>query len=220
MSIMPITGTFIDEMTVDIPSQNWGRAEWAAEFDRYVTDAIDTVILIRCGCGPRLAFPSKTVAARVPTLPVYVDLVELLLDLAAERGIDFYFGLYDSNVFWYRYDWRTEVDLNRELTRMEVRLKQAKKEGDEQQIARIENRLKELKQAAETKAEAAANPGALAIDESQLIRQAYLRTLTRLPTADELDRCTQHLAQAESPLAGAKAVLWALVNTKEFIVNH
>jgi Domain of unknown function (DUF4434) len=115
MSIMPITGTFIDEMTVDIPSQNWGRAEWAAEFDRYVTDAIDTVILIRCGCGPRLAFPSKTVAARVPTLPVYVDLVELLLDLAAERGIDFYFGLYDSNVFWYRYDWRTEVDLNREL---------------------------------------------------------------------------------------------------------
>jgi hypothetical protein len=113
----PITGTFLDEMTVDIPSQNWGPTEWAAEFDRYVTDGVDTVVLIRAGCGPRLACPSKAVAAHVPTLPVYVDLVELFLDLAAARGIKFFFGLYDSNHYWYRYDWQTEVAINRELIR-------------------------------------------------------------------------------------------------------
>lgn len=113
----PITATFLDEMTVDIPSQNWGRAEWAAEFDVYAADGVDTVVLIRAGCGPRLACPSATVAARVPTLPVYADLVALFLELAAERSIRFYFGLYDSNLFWYRHDWQTEVAINREFVK-------------------------------------------------------------------------------------------------------
>jgi hypothetical protein len=115
MSYKKITGTFIDEITVDIPSQNWGAAEWEREFDAFAEAGLDTVILIRTGCGPRLACPSKAVADRVPTLPVYVDLVRLFLDLAADRGIDFYLGLYDSNHFWYRHDWRTEVDINREF---------------------------------------------------------------------------------------------------------
>jgi hypothetical protein len=109
---LPITGTFIDEMTVDIPSQNWGPREWATEFDTFADAGIDTVILIRAGCGDRLACPSAAIAGQVPTLPVYIDLVRLFLDLAAERQIAFYLGLYDSNRLWHRYDWRTEVSLN------------------------------------------------------------------------------------------------------------
>ena len=31
--MMGITGTFLDEITHDIPSQNWGEEEWAADFD-------------------------------------------------------------------------------------------------------------------------------------------------------------------------------------------
>jgi hypothetical protein len=65
-----------------------------------------------------------------------------------------------------------------------------------------------------------AEPIELTIDQPKLIRQVYLRTLSRLPTPDEVDRCTQYLAQADSPQAGAKGLLWALINTKEFIVNH
>jgi hypothetical protein len=60
----------------------------------------------------------------------------------------------------------------------------------------------------------------LTIDQPTIIRQVYLRTVSRLPTPDEFDRCTQYLAQADSPQAGAKGLLWALINTKEFIVNH
>jgi hypothetical protein len=115
MPYQPITGTFLDEISVDIPSQNWGTREWAAEFDTFVEARIDTVVLIRAGLGERLACPSTAVARRVRTLPVYVDLVRLFLDLAAERGIDFYFGLYDSHYYWYRYDWRTEVEINLEF---------------------------------------------------------------------------------------------------------
>ena len=63
-SYLPITGTFIDEITVDIPAQNWGPAEWATEFDTFVTAGIDTVIMIRAGCGERLACPSRVIADR------------------------------------------------------------------------------------------------------------------------------------------------------------
>jgi hypothetical protein len=112
VTYLPITGTFLDEITVDIPSQNWGPQEWATEFGTLAASGIDTVILIRAGCGERLACPSAAISQRVPTLPVYADLVRLFLDLAAEHGITFYLGLYDSNVFWYRYDWQTELELN------------------------------------------------------------------------------------------------------------
>ncbi len=112
MTYLPITGSFLDEITVDIPSQNWGPQEWATEFATFAASGIDTVVLIRAGCGERLACPSAAIAERVPTLPVYADLVRLFLDLAAEHGITFYLGLYDSNMFWYRYDWQTELDVN------------------------------------------------------------------------------------------------------------
>ncbi|WP_214326332.1 DUF4434 domain-containing protein [Nonomuraea sediminis] len=113
MTYKKITGTFIDEITVDIPSQNWGPQEWEREFDTFAEAGLDTVVLIRAGCGERLACPSKAVSDRVATLPVYVDLVRLFLDLSEARGIGFYLGLYDSNHFWYRHDWRTEVEINR-----------------------------------------------------------------------------------------------------------
>lgn len=108
-----ITGTFLDEMTHDIPSQNWGTAEWAREFDTFVEAGIDTVIVIRTGYAEKLACPSTTVSSRREMLPVYVDLVRLFLDLAAERGIALYLGLYDSGYYWHRNDWTSEVDINR-----------------------------------------------------------------------------------------------------------
>jgi hypothetical protein len=46
-------------------------------------------------------------------LPVYTDLVRLFLDLAAERDIDLFFGLYDSGYHWHRNDWKVEVEVNR-----------------------------------------------------------------------------------------------------------
>lgn len=113
MTYHAITGTFLDEITHDIPSQNWGPAEWAREFDTFAAAGIDTVIIIRSGYAERLACPSKVISARRPTLPVHIDLVQLFLDLAAERNIALYFGLYDSGYYWYRNDWTVEVDINR-----------------------------------------------------------------------------------------------------------
>ncbi len=53
-----------------------------------------------------------------------------------------------------------------------------------------------------------------------LIRQAYLRTLSREPDERELTRSLDYLRESESVATGLRDVVWALVNTKEFMVNH
>lgn len=63
-----------------------------------------------------------------------------------------------------------------------------------------------------------AQPGIPTADE--IVNEVYLRTLSRLPTASELDRSKQHLAESTTLSLGARELMWALLNTKEFIVNH
>ncbi|HEX5104086.1 MAG TPA: DUF1549 and DUF1553 domain-containing protein, partial [Pirellulaceae bacterium] len=112
------------------------------------------------------------------------------------------------------------VNLDREIARMKDRLKRAKDDGNDEQVKRIEDRLAELQKASGAKQEAEKSPGKLALAEPELVRLAYLRTVSRLPSQDEMDRCLAYLAEADSPAAGAKGLLWSLINTKEFIVNH
>ncbi len=54
----------------------------------------------------------------------------------------------------------------------------------------------------------------------EIIRQAYLRTLSRTPTNDEVAKATEYLRDSNSLNAGLRDLMWALLNTKEFIVNH
>jgi hypothetical protein len=53
-----------------------------------------------------------------------------------------------------------------------------------------------------------------------LVREAWLRTLSRPPQPAEIERAEKHFAQAASLSAGLRDLLWALINTKEFILNH
>lgn len=105
-----ISGTFIDEITHDIPSQNWGPEEWERELDLYTHIGIDTLIIIRAGYQDRCIFDSKVIP---DCLPAYGDLGRLLLDLAAPRGLDVFVGLYDSGRHWLRGAWWQEVEINR-----------------------------------------------------------------------------------------------------------
>lgn len=106
----PFTATFIDEITHDIPSQNWGREEWAREFALYARIGIADVVLIRAGYRDRCVFPAKSVPG---LLPVYEDLGRMFLDLAEEHGLTLWWGTYDSGVHWVRQTWWREADLNR-----------------------------------------------------------------------------------------------------------
>ena len=112
---MRITGTFLDEITHDIPSQNWGPDEWARDFDAMRAVGIDTVILIRAGYRQRATFDSEVLHDAANIRPVHLDLVDLFLREAARCGMDFYFGTYDAGTFWDDGDYRAEVAINKDF---------------------------------------------------------------------------------------------------------
>jgi len=58
------------------------------------------------------------------------------------------------------------------------------------------------------------------LSDTDLIRQAYLRSVSRPPTETELARARQHLRESPNRPAALRDLLWVLLNTKEFIVNH
>jgi hypothetical protein len=109
--MMRITGTFLDEITHDLPSNNWGRGEWARDFEIMKAVGIDTVILIRAGYKNEATFDSAVLKREVGIMPVYTDLVEMFLDLAEENGMDFYFGTYDSGKYWKGGDAKREIEI-------------------------------------------------------------------------------------------------------------
>ena len=109
---MQITGTFIDEISHDIPHQNWGAREWEEDFRHMKAMGIDTVILIRCGYRKFLTYPSDYLIGQGCYRPP-VDLVDLFLNLSDQYGMQFYFGLYDSGHYWDTGDLRPEIESNR-----------------------------------------------------------------------------------------------------------
>jgi len=139
-------------------------------------------------------------------------------------------------------DVRTVEDLDRDVRKYRKQLEiQSGKEGNEKAIKAIqsslalsEKRLKELmsskldssKQESSTlpiyseKMPVKSENGMSDDDATKLVEEAYLRTLSRKPTAIELERSQKAIAIAENPLNGISDVLWALINSKEFILNH
>lgn len=112
-SALPITGTFLDEISHDIPHQNWGPAEWERDFLAMRAVGIDTVILIRSGHRQWLTYPSEVLIAKENCHRPPLDLVDLFLTLAERHGMAFYFGTYDSGRYWTTGEFQKEIDLNR-----------------------------------------------------------------------------------------------------------
>lgn len=56
--------------------------------------------------------------------------------------------------------------------------------------------------------------------EGERIDELYLWTLSRPPTADERRTCIQYVKESSAPQRGLEDVLWSLLNTKEFLLNH
>ena len=107
-----ITGTFLDEISHDIPHQNWGAKEWEADFRHMKAIGIDTVIVIRSGYRKFITYPSPYLLKQGCYMPS-VDLIDLFLRLAEKYGMKFYFGLYDSGKYWDTHDMTYEVEHNK-----------------------------------------------------------------------------------------------------------
>ncbi|OJV86031.1 MAG: Tat pathway signal protein [Bacteroidia bacterium 44-10] len=107
-----ITGTFLDEISHDIPHQNWGEAEWDLDFQYMKAIGIDTVIMIRSGYRKFITYPSEYLLNKGCFMPS-VDLVDMYLRLAEKYGMKFYFGLYDSGHYWATGDMSHEIEDNK-----------------------------------------------------------------------------------------------------------
>jgi len=111
--MLPITATFLDEISHDIPHQNWGRAAWDKDFKYMQKMGIDTVVLIRSGYQKWLTYPSKILTLEEGCFMPPVDLVDLFLELSEKYGFAFYFGLYDSGKYWWSEgNFEKEIDIN------------------------------------------------------------------------------------------------------------
>ena len=53
-----------------------------------------------------------------------------------------------------------------------------------------------------------------------VVKEVFLRTLSRPPSASELQTACSDVLSHESPVVGARELLWTMLNTREFLVNH
>ena len=110
---LQLSGTFLDEISHDIPHQNWGEKEWDQDFAHMKAIGIDTVIMIRSGYRKFITYPSKYLIERHNCYMPSVDLLDMYLRLATKHGMKFYFGLYDSGKYWDTGDLSWEIEDNK-----------------------------------------------------------------------------------------------------------
>jgi hypothetical protein len=54
----------------------------------------------------------------------------------------------------------------------------------------------------------------------QLVTEVFLRTVSRRPTEREIAAAREDINAAKDAFIGLRDLLWAMLNTREFIVNH
>jgi hypothetical protein len=123
-----------------------------------------------------------------------------------------------------------------QVRKLRARIEEAEKAGKESQIKALNKQLAQLRQQAKKqgvdgdKSDDSAEESQPAhgeavvppppIDLAKIIDEAYLRTLSRFPTADEVQTTSTFIRESSDPVDGIRSVLWALMNTREFMVNH
>jgi hypothetical protein len=121
-----------------------------------------------------------------------------------------------------------DADLAQLKQRLAVAEKKGKSEAVEAIRKLIADRERQAKDSAATDKTAekpandkSSNESATAdLDVKAIICQAYLRSLSRYPTDAEADRASRYYEETGDVARGTRDLLWALVNTKEFVVNH
>ncbi|HYT91993.1 MAG TPA: DUF1553 domain-containing protein [Gemmataceae bacterium] len=57
-------------------------------------------------------------------------------------------------------------------------------------------------------------------DNGRRIEEVFLATLCRLPSAAERAACLKYIGESPSPAEGLRGVMWSLLNTREFLLQH
>jgi hypothetical protein len=57
-------------------------------------------------------------------------------------------------------------------------------------------------------------------EDDRRIEEVFLWTLSRWPVEEERQACRKYLQDSPTPERGLQDVLWGLLNTREFLLNH
>lgn len=110
----PIAATFIDEVTYDIPAQNWSNEQWSKDLEYMQDIGINTVVIMRSVFYNKCLYPSKI----FPSLKEEgEDFIGYILDEAGKRDMSVYIGLYMSNLMWNSGDFEGEIRENRRFVK-------------------------------------------------------------------------------------------------------
>jgi hypothetical protein len=101
------------------------------------------------------------------------------------------------------------------IAKLEARLKELEKDGNEAGIAKVKRALADLKRPAPPQPKAIKPE-----EEGKAIREVFLRTVCRAPTEKEMSVAREYFKESASFGDGVRDLLWALINTNEFLVNH
>ena len=119
---------------------------------------------------------------------------------------------------------------SKELARAKAKLKnqqkafrKARNNGNSKELERLKRRIKSVETRISTIQKAILkkkqeSQDKLVIDE--VITEAWLRTVSRFPTEAERARCRTYFESDPDKRNALTGMMWALLNTKEFIVNH
>lgn len=121
--------------------------------------------------------------------------------------------------------------LRQQLRATREQLEEARRENKRAKIVQLQQKQRETRQKLncllgqqEAGKPQAAKPQEKAktvkLEPAQAVRQAYLRTLCREPSDAEMQTALTYIKESPDQVAGLRDVLWSLLNTKEFIVNH
>src|SRR5262249_47814279 len=56
--------------------------------------------------------------------------------------------------------------------------------------------------------------------DAEVVEELFLATLSRFPDRGEQEAALEHLRAAKNRQTGYANIVWALINTREFILNH
>ncbi|MGY8653871.1 MAG: DUF1549 domain-containing protein [Verrucomicrobiia bacterium] len=87
------------------------------------------------------------------------------------------------------------------------------------QATNLKNERKRLDDYTGKNANPAATPK-VAMNPDKLIEEVFLRTVSRPPSNAELEVARADMSKADSVSGGVRELLWAMLNTKEFMINH
>ncbi len=100
---------------------------------------------------------------------------------------------------------------SQQLERLRERGNPSKQERVEALMANVRKKLKQLRPD-----DSQRKP----LDPQPIVEEAYLRTVSRFPTDQERQVATAFIQDTDDTTKAIRDLLWSLVNTKEFIVNH